>query len=217
MTEIGDISDLEIAALISSKICHDVIGPVGAIGVGLQLHDEEKEDEARRYAFEMIRSVSHQAAACLEFARFAFGASGSAGAMIDLAMAEKISRGYVLYHKGKPKHQFTWSGPAGYMSKDKVKLLLNLIASSLTALPRGGSIDVKITGSLEQPRFDLICRGQAARLPQHVVEFYTGHNAPALDAMSVQAYYTCRLAKLAGMPLVIEKVGEDVRITAMPH
>ena len=54
MTDIAQLSDLEIAALISSKICHDVIGPVGAISIGLQLHDEEKDEEARRYAFEMI-------------------------------------------------------------------------------------------------------------------------------------------------------------------
>ncbi len=214
MSEAPELSDLDIAALIASKICHDVIGPVGAIGIGLQLHDEEKEDEARRYAFDMIRNVTSQASVCLEFARFAFGASGSAGAMIDLAMAEKISRNYVLQGKGKAKHQFSWNGPTGYMGKDKVKLLLNLIASSLTALPRGGSIDVDISGTLERPAFRLVCRGPAARLPQHLNEFYTGIDSPPLDAMSIQAFYTCRLSRIAGMPLTLGKNGDDVIIAA---
>ena len=214
MTEPAEPSDLEIAALISSKICHDVIGPVGAISIGLQLHDEEKDEDARRYAFDMIRNVTSQASVCLEFARFAFGASGSAGALIDLGMAEKISRGYVVNGKGKAKHKLIWNGPAGYMSKDKVKLLLNLIAASITALPKGGEIEVTIEGGVDQPSFVIACRGIGARFPQHLNEFITGTDVPPLDAMSIQAYYTTRLARTAGMPIAVAKDGADVRITA---
>jgi histidine phosphotransferase ChpT len=214
MTDAATPSDLEIAALISSKICHDVIGPVGAISIGLQLHDEEKDEDARRYAFDMIRNVTAQASVCLEFARFAFGASGSAGALIDLGMAEKISRGYVVNGKGKAKHRLNWSGPPGYMSKDKVKLLLNIISSAITALPKGGDIDVIIEGTVERPAFHVVCRGIGARLPQHLNEFVTGKDVPALDAMTIQAYYTTRLAKLANMPITVAKDGVDVRIHA---
>lgn len=214
MTDAAVPTDLEIAALISSKICHDVIGPVGAISIGLQLHDEEKDDESKRYAFEMIRNVTSQASVCLEFARFAFGASGSAGALIDLAMAEKISRGYVVNGKGKAKHRLNWNGPPGYMSKDKVKLLLNIIAAAITALPKGGDIDLSIEGSVENPSFKLVCRGVGARFPQHLNEFITGQDVPPLDAMTIQAYYTTRLSKTAEMPLSIEKSGADVVIKA---
>lgn len=214
MTDAALLSDLEIAALISSKICHDVIGPVGAISIGLQLHDEEKDDDARRYAFEMIRNVTAQASVCLEFARFAFGASGSAGALIDLGMAEKISRGYVVNGKGKAKHRLNWNGPPGYMSKDKVKLLLNIIAAAITALPKGGDIDVAIEGTLERPSFIVVCRGTGARFPQHLNEFVTGRDVPALDAMTIQAYYTTRLAQIAQMPITVSKDGADIRIVA---
>ncbi len=214
MTDAAEPTDLEIAALISSKICHDVIGPVGALSIGLQLHDEEKDEEARRFAFDMIRNVTKQASVCLEFARFAFGASGSAGALIDLGMAEKISREYVLHSKGKQKHKLIWSGPPGYMTKDKVKLLLNLIAASITALPKGGDIDVTIAGTVEAPEFRILCRGAGARFPQHLNEFVTGKDVPALDAMSIQAFYTTRLSRLAGMPIVISKDGMDIRLVA---
>lgn len=214
MTDTSEPSDLEIAALISSKICHDVIGPVGAISIGLQLHDEEKDEDARRYAFDMIRNVTSQASVCLEFARFAFGASGSAGALIDLGMAEKISRGYVVNGKGKAKHKLLWNGPPGYMSKDKVKLLLNLIAASITALPKGGEIEVTIEGPVEKPSFTLVCRGTGARFPQHLNEFVTGKDVPPLDAMTIQAYYTSRLAKTAAMPITVAKDGADIRLTA---
>jgi histidine phosphotransferase ChpT len=205
-------TDLELAALISSKICHDVIGPVGAIYNGIEILDEDNDAEAKSYAMDVIRNVTEQASARLQFARFAFGAVGSAGAMIDLSTAEQISRGFV----GQGKHTLIWSGPAGYMAKDRVKLLLNLVASALPALPRGGEISVGMTGTLEQPSFIVRCRGQNARPPQHLTEFIVGSTTTPLDAMSIQAYYTWRLAGTAGMRLQILKDGDDILLSAEP-
>jgi histidine phosphotransferase ChpT len=203
-------SDLELAALISSKICHDVIGPVGAIYNGLEILDEDDNAEAKSYALDVIRNVTEQASARLQFARFAFGAAGSAGAKIDLATAEQISRGLV----GQGKHRLSWRGIPGQMGKDKVKLLLNLIAAALTALPRGGEIEVAIAGSLERPSFALRCRGTAARPPQYLTDYVTGAPVPALDALSIQAYYTWRLAASGRMRLDIAKDGADVLLSA---
>ena len=203
-------SDLELAALISSKICHDVIGPVGAIVNGLEILDEDNNADAKTYALDVIRNVTVQASARLQFARFAFGAAGSAGAQIDLSTAEQISRGFI----GTGKHKLVWKGAPGYMGKDKVKLLLNLIASAVTALPRGGEIDVAITDTLERPTFLIVCRGDKARPPQYLSEFVGGTEPPALDAMTIQAYYTWRLAGTAGMSLAIEKAGNDIVLAA---
>ena len=87
------------------------------------------------------------------------------------------------------------------MAKDKVKLLLNLIAAAVTALPRGGEIEVSIEGSLEQPSFLLRCRGPGARPPQYLADYVAGGQPPPLDAMSIQAYYTWRLAASSRMRL----------------
>jgi histidine phosphotransferase ChpT len=205
-------TDLELAALISSKICHDVIGPVGAIYNGLEILDEDDDEEAKSYAMEVIRNVTEQASARLQFARFAFGAAGSAGAMIDLGTAEQISRGFV----GKGKHKLVWQSVPGHMAKDKVKLLLNLIASAITALPRGGDIEVHMGGSLENPSFQLRCRGPNARPPQHLGEFIAGEHPPALDAMTIQAYYTWRLAETANMRLEVVQDGADTLLRGTP-
>lgn len=205
-------TDLELAALISSKICHDVIGPVGAIYNGLEILDEDNDAEAKTYAMDVIRNVTETASARLQFARFAFGAAGSAGALIDLGTAEQISRGFV----GSGKHKLTWTGIQGYMIKDKVKLLLNLVASAITALPRGGEIGVSMGGSLEAPSFLIRCQGQSARPPQHLTEFITGNSTSPLDAMTIQAYYTWRLAGTAGMRLEILKDGDDILLSAKP-
>jgi histidine phosphotransferase ChpT len=204
-------TDLELAALISSKICHDVIGPVGAIYNGLEILDEDDDAQAKTYALDVIRNVTEQASARLQFARFAFGAAGSAGAQIDLNTAEQISRGLI---GNKGKHKLAWRGIPGHMAKDKVKLLLNLIASAITVLPRGGEIDVRVEGSLEQPNFLLLCRGPGARPPQYLADYVAGSQPAQLDALSIQAYYTWRLAASSRMPLSIAKDGADIVLIA---
>ncbi len=212
MTQRAQPTDLELAALISSKICHDVIGPVGAIYNGLEILDEDDDAEAKSYALDVIRNVTQQASARLQFARFAFGAAGSAGAQIDLGTAEQLSRGLI----GQGKHKLTWRGIAGHMAKDKVKLLLNLVAAAITALPRGGEIEVTIADSLEKPRFRVRCQGAAARPPQYLADFVAGSQPPQLDALSIQAYYTWRLAASSRMRLDITKEGADIVLSARP-
>lgn len=210
MSQRAQPSDLELAALISSKICHDIINPVGAIYNGLEILDEEDDAEAKSYALDVIRNVTEQASARLQFARFAFGAAGSAGSMIDLSTAEQISRGFL----GSGKHKLVWRGAAGHMSKDKVKLLLNLVASAVSALPRGGEIEVTIRGSLEMPSFLVRCRGLGARPPLHLLEFLDGTQVPPLDTMTIQAYYTCRLAQTSQMRLEVRRDASDVLLLA---
>jgi histidine phosphotransferase ChpT len=211
MSERAPPTDLELAALISSKICHDVIGPVSAINNGLEILDEEDDDQAKNYALNVIRNVTETASARLQFARFAFGAAGSAGSQIDLGNAEKLSRGLI----GEGKHKLVWKGKPGPMEKDKVKLLLNLVAAAPTAIPRGGEIEVNITGTLEAPTFLVRCRGVGARPPQYLGDFVSGP-PPQIDAMSIQAYYTLRLAASSGMRLEIVRDGPDMLLAAMP-
>lgn len=210
MNDIPNPTDLDLSALIASKICHDVIGPVGAIYNGLEILDEDDDADAKSYALDVIRNVTQQASARLQFARFAFGASGSAGAQIDLSMAQQISEGFV----GGGKHKLIWVGQSGHMEKNKVKLLLNLIAISISALPRGGEITSSIIGALDAPEFEIVCRGTGCRPPQHLTEFVSGQNLPPLDALSIQAYYTWRLADTAEMRLEILKSGDDIMLAA---
>ncbi len=209
MNQSAEPSDLELAALISSKICHDVISPVGAIYNGLEILGEDSDPNSRDYAMDVIRNVTVQASARLQFARFAFGAAGSAGAEIDLETAREISIGFI----GEGKHSISWQSPSGYLPKNQVKLLLNLIAISVNALPRGGTIDVRIDDDLTKPVFQVICTGRKARPPQYLANILTGE-MPEIDAMSVQAYYTWRLAENVGSTIAIDENDEGVVLTA---
>ena len=210
MTQFVQPSDLELAALISSKICHDVINPVGAIYNGLEILTEEDDANAKAYALDVIRNVTEQASARLQFARFAFGASGTVGSMIDLATAEQISRGFI----GQGKHKLLWASQQGNVPKDRVKLLLNLVAAAVAALPRGGEIIVTVKAPLEKACFDVRCKGTSARPPAHLTEFLGQGTKPELNSMTIQPYYTTRLAECAGMRLEIVNDGSDVVLRA---
>jgi histidine phosphotransferase ChpT len=205
-----ELSDLELAALVSSRICHDIISPVGAIANGLEVMDEESDQSMRDHAMDLIRKSATQASAKLQFARLAFGAAGSAGAEIDLNEAEKVVRSVAE----SDKYTVEWSGPAAALAKDKVKLLLNMVTIALTALPRGGSIKVSITGEAGAPSFEVRCRGEAARVPEMLEKMLSGSNGHALDAHSIQPYYAVRIAKSAGMLLKAESDGDDVILSA---
>jgi histidine phosphotransferase ChpT len=102
------------------------------------------------------------------------------------------------------------------MGKDKVKLLLNLVASAITALPRGGEIEVQMAGTMENPSFLVRCKGPNARPPLHLSEFIAGEHAPPLDAMTIQAYYTWRLSSTANLRLAVLQDGADILLSAKP-
>jgi histidine phosphotransferase ChpT len=208
-------TDLEIAALISSKICHDAINPVAAITHGLQMLDDENDAEQQKFTIDMIRNVTAQASARIEFARIAFGSSGSSTSPIDMGRAQDVATRYVSPQSpmSKNKHRLTWNIPPVVLDKDKGKLLLNLIATGIAALARGGDIDAAMTGTTEKPIFTIRCKGTGAKPPQHLVDFLAG-NEPDLDAMNIQAYFVHRLAKTARMALDIVKDGADVILVA---
>jgi histidine phosphotransferase ChpT len=211
MTEPTALGDLELAALVSSRICHDVINPVSAISNGLEMLAEEPDQAMREAAMDLIRKSAAQASAKLQFARLAFGAAGSSGAEIDLRDAEKVAREFV---SGSGKHRVEWQGPPVTLPKNKVKLLLNLVALGAVALPRGGTVSVEIAGAPPMVSFTVRARGDAAKLKDEVRSLLAGTNGVTIDSHSIQPYYTRRIASAAGMSLTAEARDGEVELKA---
>ena len=137
MADLFTLSAPDLAALLCSRVCHDIISPVGAINNGLELLDEGGADAD---AMNLIRASARNASARLQFARIAFGAAGSAGMLIDTGDAESVA---IAFLKNE-KPEFVWNGTRGLLPKNKVKLLLNLILIANAAIPRGGKITVTL-------------------------------------------------------------------------
>src|SRR3954464_15658257 len=103
----GSPDMLELAALLCSRVCHDLISPVGAIVNGLEVLEDDNDESTKNFALDLIKKSARQASARLQFCRLAFGAAGSAGAQIDLGDAESVGRGFLEDDKTK----ISWNLP----------------------------------------------------------------------------------------------------------
>lgn len=198
----------DLAALLCSRVCHDIISPVGAINNGLELLEEGGADED---AMDLIRTSAINASVRLKFARLAFGASGSVGASIDTGEAEKAVLDYV---SADAKTQVTWTGPRAIIPKNKVKLLLNLFLVAYGAIPRGGTIDVTLEDLETAPKYRLVCKGRMIRVPPKFLEIHSGQLEEAIDAHAIQPYYTVLLAEEADMKISCSANAEEVVFSA---
>lgn len=205
------LESLDLAALLCSRVCHDVISPVGAIVNGLEVLEDDSDASMREFALDLINKSARQASARLQFARLAFGAAGSAGASIDLGDAEQVARGLFL----DDKIAFTWSSPRLLFPKNRVKLLLNLILIATTAIPRGGAIAVTVSGDAEACAFTIKAKGLNARIPAHAETLLAGRSETGtVDAHGIQIYYAGMVARASGMTIAFGIEGDEVTIAA---
>ena len=202
------IGALDLAALLCSRVCHDLISPVGAIVNGLEVLEEDKDEETKVFALDLIKKSAETASAKLQFCRIAFGAAGSAGAQIDLGDAEKVARGLLADDKTK----IVWNLPRELMPKNRVKLLLNMLLIAVGAIPRGGTITVDPVD--ENKGFRTSSVGLNARLAEATVELLAGSPERQVDAHAIQPLYTGILARDCGLALSAVVEGEGVVVSA---
>ena len=211
MQKLPDISGMDLAALLCSKVCHDVISPVGAIANGLELMDEGADADTTEIAMDLVRSSAKNASAKLQFARIAFGAAGSAGADIDTGDAESVARGYFDNEK---KTDLEWSGERALVPKNKVKFLLNLLLVALAAIPRGGNVSVELIDPNGELKLKVTAEGKNARVPAAFLALLNNEFEESVDAHSIQPIYTLKLANEAGLEVGATLDGERVVLTA---
>ena len=208
MADIFTLSAPELGALLCSRVCHDIISPVGAINNGLELLDEGGADED---AMRLIRTSARNASARLQFARIAFGAAGSAGMQLDTGDADAVAT--ALLANEKPALE--WRGSRALLPKNKVKLLLNLVLIANGAIPRGGKLTVTLQDVETEPKFTLSASGPMVRVPPKFLELHSGARPEEpIDSHSVQPYYTLLLAREAGMSISIRATAEEIVLQA---
>jgi len=204
------LESLDLAALLCSRVCHDLISPVGAIMNGLEVMEESKDAEMQTFAMDLIKKSSKTASAKLQFCRIAFGAAGSAGAQIDTGDAEKVARGMLEDDKTK----IEWTVPRALLPKNRVKLLLNMLLVAGHAIPRGGQLAISAIGEGEAMGFRIDATGPNARVPQAAVGLLAGQppEGQSIDAHAIQPFYTGLLARDCGLAVAIAADGEAIVI-----
>ncbi|MBB4076503.1 histidine phosphotransferase ChpT [Bartonella fuyuanensis] len=193
------LKPMDFAALLCSRICHDLISPVGAIQNAMELYDEGGAEED---ALQLVRLSVASAAARLQFSRLAFGFSSANGGQIDTQVVEQVAQQYMKEEKATLK----WQVPSFLLQKDEIKLLLNLLLIANATVSRGGEIIVMILQEKNKRSFRFEILGKSLRIPPHFLALYHGKGQEELiDAHVVQYYYTMLLAKMTEMKINIEE------------
>jgi histidine phosphotransferase ChpT len=207
----SSLEALDLAALLCSRVCHDLISPVGAIVNGLEVLEEEKDEETRTFAMDLINKSAAAASAKLQFCRIAFGAAGSAGAQIDTGDAEKVARGFFEDDKTK----LAWNLPRVLLAKNRVKLVLNMLLIAGQAIPRGGTLTVDPIGEGDRLGFKVTAAGLNARVPPAAPALLAGDTGgEAIDAHRIQPFYAGLLARDCGVQASIAMQGDAVVVSA---
>src|SRR5258706_9610511 len=204
------MNDLDFAALLVSRVCHDLVSPVGAVVNGLEVLEDETDLAMRADALRLVAASAEQAAARLQFARIAFGAAGSAGAELDLAGVGGIMAGLL---KGG-KIELLWRAPAVNWPKDWAKLMMNAALAAADCLPRGGKVTVETIGDTRAPSFKVTASGVIARLSADAERALMGEPTGMLDGRSIQPYLTFQLAQGLNASLQVTPTENEVRFSA---
>jgi len=142
-------SPTDLAALLCSRLCHDMLSPVGAMSNGLELLADEADPEMRAKVIELLEQSARISADKLKFFRLAFGAAGGFGEAVPVDEAKDVVAALAADAK---RVKLNWAIAEESLPKPAVKVLLNLSQIALDVLVRGGTLDVgaeKRDGNIE--------------------------------------------------------------------
>ncbi|MCL4673946.1 MAG: histidine phosphotransferase [Sphingomonadaceae bacterium] len=132
---------IDLASLLCSRLCHDMLSPVGALSNGLELLASENDPEMRQRCFELLEQSAKISTDKLKFFRLAFGAAGGFGEMVEVAEPRALIEALV----GESKRiTVNWALAEAKLPKPAVKILLNFAQIGLETLVRGGTLDVGV-------------------------------------------------------------------------
>jgi histidine phosphotransferase ChpT len=133
------MNPVDLASLLCSRLCHDLMSPIGALNNGIELLADETDPDMREKCLELLADSARASANKLKFFRLAFGAAGGFGEEIDTHEAEIALQGLFGLER---RIELGWVVKDERLPKGAVKLLLNLAMLAGDALVRGGRLDV---------------------------------------------------------------------------
>jgi histidine phosphotransferase ChpT len=190
------MNPVDLASLLCSRLCHDLMSPVGALNNGIELMADEQDPEMREKCLELLADSARASANKLKFFRIAFGAAGGFGEDIDTHEAEATLEGVFGPER---RIELGWVVSDGKLPKGAVKLLLNLALLAGDALVRGGRLDVG--AEARDSEIEMVIRAEGPRIlldPVLRETLVTGGSDGAVEPRAAGAWLAHRLAADAG-------------------
>ena len=198
----------DLASLLCSRLCHDLLSPVGAMNNGLELMADEQDPAMRERCIELLNESARASANKLKFFRLAFGAAGGFGATIDTREAHNALAGLFGTEKNI---ELGWIVAGDAMPKGAVKLLLNLALIAGDALVRGGQLDVG--AERDGTTLEIVIRAEGPRIlldPSLRETLTRGSAGGMVEPRAAGAWLAHALANEAGGEIRLSDASEPV-------
>jgi histidine phosphotransferase ChpT len=207
-------TEVDLASLLCSRLCHDLLSPVGAMNNGLELLADEHDPEMRQRCMDLLAESARAAADKLKFFRLAFGAAGGFGSQVDPAEAKAVIQPLVT-SSGRTK--LDWSVPAALMPKRAIKILLNLVFLVNDALVRGGTLFVGAESRDGEQEIVIRANGPKIVMDIAIRQALTGALDPEMvDSRTAAAWMARNLAiRAGGLVQIAEPDAEHLVIGAL--
>jgi histidine phosphotransferase ChpT len=199
---------VDFASLLCSRLCHDLLSPVGAMNNGLELLADEDDPAMREQVMQLLIDSARASADRLKFFRLAFGAGGGFGSTIDTSELKSAIEGLI---RSNARITLNWMVEAPALSKSAAKILLNLAMIAVDALVRGGRLDVGAEGG------EIVVRSEGPRLvlDREIRAVLAGEgDAAAVTSRTSAAWLTRRLAEEAHGTIGVSDQEEGVLLLA---
>lgn len=197
---------LEFAALLCSRLCHDLLSPVGAFSNGLELMADETDPNMRERCLALLVESARTSASKLKFFRLAFGSAGGFGDAVPTAEAKSAIEGMFA---GTGRVKLGWMVPDDTLSKPATKILLNLALIGGEALVRGGQLDVGVEQNGGAMELVVRAQGQKIVLDRELRHALSGDMAPAeATSRSAAAWMVRALVDKLGGQVLMSPEGE---------
>lgn len=202
------VDGIDFASLLCSRLCHDLLSPVGALNNGIELLADEHDPEMRARVLDLLAESARASANKLKFFRLAFGAAGGFGDSVDTREAKNAVEGLF---GGDRKIQVGWMVAEPVLGKGAIKILLNLALIAGDALVRGGRLDIGT--ELASDRLEIAIRAEGQRIvldPELRAALAGGTDPQALTPRAAAAFLVWQLAHQRGGEILVMEPGEGV-------
>ena len=199
---------IDLASLLCSRLCHDLMSPVGALNNGVELLADEQDPDMRDRCLELLADSARTTANKLKFFRLAFGAAGGFGDAIDSSEARAALEGLFA---SEGKIELGWMVADARLSKGATKLLLNLALIAGDSLVRGGRLDI---GAESAGGTEIAIRAEGPRiaLDPAIRDALTEGDGEQVEARTAGAWLARSLAADAGGAIQLSQPSDEILV-----
>lgn len=189
------IDPSHLTAFVASRLCHDLVSPVSSAMSALDLMNEPDDGDMRKQAEALLKKGLNDAAAKLEFLRYAFGSQGLNSGVADIHQAKSITEGFVATHKPS----IEWDIDTSHFAYSHVRVMMNIVLLALDCLPWGGVISAQIRNENGTLSIIVDAKGKRTQLKEEITSGLKG-DAPedGWSGRSVQPVFAQMMAKELG-------------------